>query len=276
MKPISNTAFYCCGVRMQDAENEKSVCQDIYAKDFMDERGLKILSSFNSEKNPNAGNVARHRIIDDYIRKELTDNPELPVILVGAGFDSRAYRLNGGIWIELDEPQIISYKNERLPIENCKNKLQRIAIDFETESLEDKLQEFSSAQPVIVVFEGVFIYLPESVIKQTLQTLHRLFPKHTLICDLMTENFFNKYSHTLHQKFGEQLGAGFKFTPQKPSEVFCNSNYHLVEKHSIIGKAIEFGLIKVPLFIFKTFLKTLEQGYSICIFASGYQKPEMS
>ncbi|MGZ5012031.1 MAG: hypothetical protein ACXV74_13830 [Methylobacter sp.] len=68
MKPISNTAFYCCEVRMQDAENEKSVCQDIYAEKFMDERGMEILSAFKTEKNPNAGNVARHRIIDDYIR----------------------------------------------------------------------------------------------------------------------------------------------------------------------------------------------------------------
>ena len=115
----------------------------------------------------------------------------------------------------------------------CKNKLQRIAIDFETESLEDKLQEFSLDQPVIVVFEGVFIYLQESVIKQTLQTLQKLFPKHKLICDLMTGKFYKKYSHTLHQKFNK-LGANFKFTSQNPSEVFCNSNYQLVEKHSII------------------------------------------
>jgi len=75
MKPISNTAFYCCGVRMQDAENEKSVCLDIYAKDFMDERGLEILSAFKAEKNPNAGNAARHRIIDDIISAELVNNP---------------------------------------------------------------------------------------------------------------------------------------------------------------------------------------------------------
>jgi len=32
MKPISNTAFYCYGVRRQDAEYDKSVCQDIYLK----------------------------------------------------------------------------------------------------------------------------------------------------------------------------------------------------------------------------------------------------
>lgn len=115
---------------MQDAEKEKSVCQDIYAKDFMDARGLDILTAFQSEKNPNAGNVTRHRIIDDIIRAELLNNPDLQVILIGADFDSRAYRLTGGRWIELDKPQIISYKNERLPIEGCKNKLQRIPIDF--------------------------------------------------------------------------------------------------------------------------------------------------
>ncbi len=44
---------------MQDAANEKSICQDIYAKYFMDTKGLEIFSAFKSEKNPNAGNVAR-------------------------------------------------------------------------------------------------------------------------------------------------------------------------------------------------------------------------
>jgi methyltransferase (TIGR00027 family) len=268
MKPISNTAFYCCGVRMQDAENEKPVCGDIYAKEFMDERGLNILSSFAAEKNPNAGNVARHRIIDDYLRKALSDNPELAVFIIGAGFDSRAYRLNGGRWIELDEPQIIAYKNERLPVEQCRNKLQRIAIDFETESLADKLQQFSTDQPVVLVFEGVFIYLPENVIQQNLRTLQSLFPEHALACDLMTEKFYKKYSHSLGKRIGK-LGAGFMFTSQKPTEVFCNANYRIAEKHSVIGKAIEFGSIKVPMLIFKTFLKTLERGYSIYIFEAG-------
>lgn len=46
MKPIANTAFYCCGVRMQDAENENPMCGDVFAKEFMDERGLVIFSSF--------------------------------------------------------------------------------------------------------------------------------------------------------------------------------------------------------------------------------------
>lgn len=267
MKPISNTAFYCCGVRMQDAENEKSVCRDIYAKEFMDGRGLSILSSFFDEKRPNAGNVARHRIIDDFIRKELSLNPDLPVILIGAGFDSRAYRLDGGTWIELDEPKIIDHKNRRLPVEKSKNKLQRIAIDFDKESLADKLRQHATEQPVIIVFEGVLIYLQEEVIEQTLQTLRQLFPKHKIACDLMSGTFYKKYTRSLRYKIGE-LGAGFKFIPKKPSRLFLNNNYQLQEKYSIIGKAIEYGSIKLPKVIFKTLLWTLEHGYSIYIFES--------
>ena len=32
MNPISKTAFYCCGVRMRDAEGPSPVCNDIYVE----------------------------------------------------------------------------------------------------------------------------------------------------------------------------------------------------------------------------------------------------
>src|SRR5690349_375784 len=113
MNPISKTAFYCCGIRMQDAERQNPVCGDTYAKVFMNDEGLQIFEAFKDETSPNASSVARHRIIDDFLRQELLIHPDLCIILIGAGFDSRAFRLKGGTWIELDEPQVIEYKNER-------------------------------------------------------------------------------------------------------------------------------------------------------------------
>ena len=267
MKPLSNTAFYCCGLRMQDAESEKPLCEDQYAKYFMDGRGLSILHTFFDEKKPNAANVARHRLIDDFLRRELELNPQLQVILVGAGFDSRAYRLHGGHWLELDEPKIIEYKNACLPVENCGNALQRIAIDFDKETLLEKLQPYQTEQPVILVFENVFVYLSEPMIKQNLQTIQAVFPQHKLVCDLMSSTFLKKYSRSLQHKCGE-LGAGFKFFSRKPSKLFLKSSYQLLEKYSIIGKAIEHGTLKLPKFIFKTLLGTLEKGYAIYVFES--------
>src|ERR1044072_8941326 len=104
MKPISKTAFYCCGVRMQDAHSQRSVCGDRYAEAFMNDDGREILEAFQDETSPNASTVARHRIIDDFLRQELLASPGLGVVLIGAGFDTRAFRLTGGSWGGLAQP----------------------------------------------------------------------------------------------------------------------------------------------------------------------------
>ena len=269
MKPISQTAFYCCGVRMQDAEAARPVCNDVYAKVFMNEDGLRILEKFKDEVNPNTSNVARHRLIDYLLREELLAHPDLRVVLIGAGFDSRAYRLKGGTWIELDEPQVIAYKNERLPISQAQNPLQRIAIDFSTDSLEEKLAPVAGGiGPTVVVIEGVFMYLEEASIRQLLQTLHVLFPQHKLICDLMTRKFFEKYGRTIHQKL-TGMGATFKFTVDNPEELFLRNGYQRIACFSIVAKSAEYQSRRIPKFILRTLLRTLTSGYAIYVFASS-------
>jgi len=268
MKPISQTAFYCCGVRMQDAASDKPICGDVYAKVFMNEEGLRILEKFKDEVNPNTSNVARARLIDDLLRKELRANPNLRVVLIGAGFDSRAYRLKGGTWIELDEPQVIVYKNERLPASQAQNPLQRIPIDFATESVKEKLSAVAeNGGPTVVVIEGVFMYLEPETIRQLLQTLHRLFPEHKLICDLMTRKFFERYGRTIHQKL-TGMGATFKFTVKNPEELFLQNGYRRVGCFSVVEKSAEYQSRKIPKIMARTILRTLTSGYAIYVFAA--------
>ena len=244
------------------------MCGDTFAKVFMNEDGLRILKTFKDETSPNASNVARHRIIDDLLRRELLSNPDVSVVIVGAGFDSRAYRLNGGTWVELDEPQVITYKNDRLPVSQCQNELRRIPIDFAADSLEEKLSLIARRTPVVVVIEGVFMYLEEESIKQVLQTLHRLFPRHKLICDLMSRSFFEKYGRTIHEKL-TGLGATFRFTADNPEDVFVKSGYERVGRISIVEKSMEFESRTILRILLKTLLRTLARGYSIYVFESS-------
>jgi len=265
MKPISKTAFYCCGVRMRDAERDQPVCGDTYAKVFMNEPGLQILETFKDETRPNTSNVARHRLIDDLLREELLANPNLTVVIIGAGFDTRAFRLKGGTWIELDEPQVITYKEERLPAATSENDLERISIDFATESLEEKLAPFSGRNPVTVVIEGVLGYLEEAAIGELLETLDQLFPRHKLICDLMTREFFEKNASSIHEKLSG-MGATFKFTVDKPEEVFLKNGYRQLETIPIIEKAVLFEAGEIPPDVWQEIQPTLPQGYSIHVF----------
>jgi O-methyltransferase involved in polyketide biosynthesis len=113
MNPVSRTAFYCTGIRMLDAERPDPVVGDTYARHFMTDDALRMLELFKDEHRPNRSNVVHHRIIDDQIRSRLAADPDRLVVLVGAGFDGRAYRLTGGRWVEVDEPAIIEFKEER-------------------------------------------------------------------------------------------------------------------------------------------------------------------
>ena len=264
MKPISKTAFYCCGVRMQDAASANPVCDDTYAKVFMNDDGLAILDAFKDETRPNASNVARHRIIDDLLQQEISNQPDLLIVIIGAGFDSRAFRLQGGSWVELDEPQVISYKNERLPAANADNDLQRISIDFASESLEHKLARFSNRSPVVVI-EGVFMYLGQEAIDDLLKTLGRLFPKHKLICDLMTRQFFQDFGRTLHEKI-TGMGASFKATVDSPEELFLKAGYELKDKISIIEKTVLFQMPDITGTELEAMGSSLPTGYSIYVF----------
>lgn len=272
---ISDTAFYCCGVRMEDAERKNSICNDHYARLFMDERAVKIYEPFKSETRPNISNITRCRIIDDIVSGELAKNKNTLIVTIGCGFDTRPYRLSGGDWIEIDEPQIINYKNEKLPVADCKNRLQRIIIDFSRESLRSKLENIGTGQTVIIVIEGVFMYLEPEAINATLKEIRDLFPGHMLLCDLMTKAFFEKYAQSIHSKL-VVTGGTFTARPDKPEKIFIENKYIEIDSTPMMKRAMELGLywseLKTPSFIIRlmlaAFMKDLN-GYAVYRFRHG-------
>jgi methyltransferase (TIGR00027 family) len=232
MNPISDTAYYGCGIRMLDAQRRRPVCNDVYAERFMDERGRKILQRFGLEPNPNMANVSRHRHIDDELRRRLKADPTLRVVLIGCGFDSRAFRLTGGEWLELDEPPLIAYKNAKLPAKECANSLERIPIEFATEPLETKLAMHADGGSTFVILEGVTMYLPSVALERTLRELRKLFLKHEVIADLMTRDFAERHGKRIKEIIAEM---GVNFDPLiDPAGPFARAGYRETCSESIV------------------------------------------
>jgi methyltransferase (TIGR00027 family) len=175
LDPIAKTAYYCCGARAADAERANPICGDHLARRFMNDEARAVFARFSRFTNSNASNVARHRLIDDWLRERLSATPDLRVILLGAGFDTRAFRLRGGRWVELDQPATIAVKQAELPEEDAPNPLKRVAIDFAVDSLADKLKPFAGESRVVVVMEGVNAYVSEAEMRRALDTLVRAF-----------------------------------------------------------------------------------------------------
>ena len=268
MKPVSKTAYYCCGVRMQDAESAHPLIGDKYAKTLLGKEGAAYWEEFKQFTTPNAGNTARHYLIDSWVKKELNDNPDATIILIGAGLDSRAYRFTAGRWIEIDEPAIISYKNNILPLSECNNELQRIPIEFEKEKLADKLQAYTNRPFVIFIIEGVLMYLSNEQKNQMLSVVTRLFPKHILFCDLMNRRFFEKFGNEIHKKLAEH-GATFSDLADEPDRLFIEYGYIKKSQIAIPQAIADFGLLRIPWLIRKLVFGKLITGYSVYHFTYG-------
>ncbi|MES9970283.1 MAG: class I SAM-dependent methyltransferase [Candidatus Thiodiazotropha sp.] len=237
---------------MEDAGKSRSICNDVYAGRFMDEKGKQIFEPFKSEKMPNLTYIVRCRLIDDYLTAELAKNSQLKIITIGAGFDSRPYRSKGGRWIEVDEPQIINYKNEKLPVEECANSLSRITISFANESLAEKLRKESSDDYTVFIIEGVFMYLEPQAIRSVISAIQGLFPRHVLYCDLMTNSFFTKFAQSVHSKLSAS-GGTFTQRPDNPEEIFLKHDYREIERIPMFRRAGELGVLwheaRIPGFV---------------------------
>lgn len=264
MKPVSRTAFYCTGVRALDARKANPACGDRYAERFMDAEAWKTFEPFRRFTGPNASNATRHRIIDDLLRARLAANPALRVAIIGAGFDSRAFRLPGGRWLEIDEPQVFAWKEPRLPAAESPNPLVRVPIDFATQRLADILSPYAEPGPVAVVIEGVLFYLPEERKRELLRTVKAAFPKGEIFCDVMTKAFFEKFSRPIHRKV-QELGASFVVSAKPTVDVFTEEGYVETDAISTTIRARQLG--QVPWYMWPALIsRDFRDGYSIRVF----------
>jgi methyltransferase (TIGR00027 family) len=265
MNPISKTAYYTLGVRAWDAALPNPICSDSFAKIFMNDDAQKIWKEFKDQSRPNMSNAARHAIIDNQLRTVFREAPDSRVVIVGAGFDTRAYRIKGGKWIELDEPAIIEYKEGKLPTLKCPNALTRIPIEFTKESLIEKLRPYASQEVTHIIIEGVLMYLTHGERQKLVSGLQELFPRQIVYCDLMHKSFFDRYSKELYEKI-RSLGASFKDMVEQPEDIFLGNSYKMLACTSVPLYAVQHGKDGLASFIIRYFLKTLREGYRICRF----------
>jgi methyltransferase (TIGR00027 family) len=276
MDPIAKTAWYCCGARAADAASRRPICGDGFAQCFMHtEQAQAVWRHFRRLKGPNATNVARHRLIDDLLCERLASDPQLPVLLLGAGLDTRAYRLPGGTWLEVDQPSLIEHKNECLPANQAANPLRRVAIDFEHEPLAQRLAP-ALADPAwrdhrgtpVVVLEGVSMYLDATTLGKTLALLRQLLPRHTLIVDLLDRRFERRYGAAMHRAI-RKLGGAMAPALADPAGFVSSLGYHQVQTLSIAERAVAHGALPIPRWLFDICFKSLRDGYRVVVFEVG-------
>jgi len=126
--------------------------------------------------------LARHRYMDDALLRALRGGVR-QVVLLGAGYDMRAYRLAAAIGsrpvFEVDHPatsrrkaRVVARHADQLP----ESAVRRVEVDFETRSFRAELRKvgFREHLKTFFVWEGVSMYLTRASVQRTLATMRAM------------------------------------------------------------------------------------------------------
>jgi len=119
----------------------------------------------------NGAVVARVRFMDDLLNARIKDGLE-QLVIIGAGYDSRAYRIDipetGFLVFEVDQKATQQRKIRKLKsfLTDIPGYVTFVSMDIEKENLEDKLLAagYDADQKTLFIMEGVVMYLTEAVV----------------------------------------------------------------------------------------------------------------
>ena len=127
--------------------------------------------------------VARTRFIDDRAQAAIASGIA-QIVLLGAGFDSRPYRLPG--WdrvtvFEVDHPDTQAQKRRLLGM--VPGHVRFVSVDFDRDRVEKALEiaGYDHARPTFFIWEGVTNYLTESAVDGTLRWCAQAAPSSRIV-----------------------------------------------------------------------------------------------
>ena len=175
---VSDTAFWVAFYRAKETQRQDSLFQDPLAVHLIGERGPAIARSMPYPKVLEWIMVTRTVAIDRLLLETLVDGIDT-VINLGTGLDTRPYRMDLPAslrWIEVDFPDVIALKEEKLREFTPKCRLERVAIDLsnrlEANAFFKKIGD--ETKGAMIITEGVIAYLSNAHAGQLADDLHKI------------------------------------------------------------------------------------------------------
>ena len=159
VRNISDTARWAAVYRARETERKNPLFRDPFARRLAGERGEQIARATPFHEKHSWSWVTRTYLFDSIIREQIAQDVDM-VVSLAAGLDARPYRMElppSLKWIEVDLPEILSYKEDLLKAEKPTCKLEGVRADLsDTEIRRSLLSRLASeATNVLVMTEGV-------------------------------------------------------------------------------------------------------------------------
>ena len=144
--------------------------------------------------------LCRARYIDDAVLAALEQDVG-QVVILGAGLDTRPYRLPGIEHIKVFEVDLPAVQQDKIQkIEKYLGRLPKhvtfLAIDFDTQTLESIFTgtTFDSSRPAVFIWEGVTQYITEEAVRQTLAFVGKSAPGSIIVFTYVLKSVIERRS----------------------------------------------------------------------------------
>ncbi|MCC8105558.1 MAG: class I SAM-dependent methyltransferase [Clostridiales bacterium] len=201
---------------------------------IVDEKAVELVSRLDydfslaqKDKTMSSGVIARTLVLDRMVKEYLQKYPDAVVINIACGLDTRCYRMQGYFhWYNLDLPEVMALREKLLPEEGIITQISFSAMDARWAN-----SIATDGKPVLVIMEGLTMYLTEVDIQQIFAIIAANFPFATVLVETMTPFIVKavkeKSIEGSHAKFTWGVKNGKELAALLPEFAF-------VEEHSLV------------------------------------------
>ncbi|QIB70785.1 class I SAM-dependent methyltransferase [Aminipila butyrica] len=204
---VMETLLITLYVRAKDAMSETPVINDKKAVEMV--KNIEYdFSKFDNGWMSYYGVLARAKIMDREVKKFIEVNPDCVIVSVGCGLDTRFSRVDNGkiTWYNLDFPEVMEQRALFFEENSRVKNIAKSALD-PTWPKDVKAE----GREVLILSEGMLMYLKEKEIKDFLEILTNGFESFEAHFDLLYKMLVNKGSkHDTVKNMNAQFQWGVK------------------------------------------------------------------
>ncbi len=221
---ISDTARWVAVYRAMETERSDAIFRDRFAARLAGEKGAAIVDNMKRGRSMAWAMIVRTAVFDEIILERVRNGGVDLVLNLAAGLDARAWRMPLPPtlrWVDVDLPDIVDYKLNLLSDEKPVCRYEAVRVDLRDAARRQALfsQLGASASRVLVVTEGLLIYLTEADVGSLARALHAQASFRWWLIDLANPRLLE-----MMQKFwGKQAADGnapFQFAPAAGTKFF--------------------------------------------------------
>jgi methyltransferase (TIGR00027 family) len=243
VRNISDTARWVAYFRARETERPDALFRDPFAERLAGKRGFHIANTLPEGNKHEWAWVARTYLFDKFLFAEIQNGATL-VLNLAAGLDARPYRMDLPEtlqWVEVDLPEIISYKHEMLADEKPKCQLERVSLDLSDMSGRRRLFSDLDARgkKIVVLTEGLLIYFTPEQVAAFARDLAAGIRFQSWIIDLASPGQLKLMQRTSGSQLSE-AGAAFKFGPPEGPKFFQSHGWEPKDVQGLLKAAAQF------------------------------------